>query len=176
MPDIQTKLTELAQIIDGRVVPNQIAMKACVKGIVSGFPVTLEATQTNYPFGVSYFLETSHFSRPNNESFKLTILPKYARGWFSFVTRFLLDLSILDSTLIFKYDNGNLAKQFAHYPGVANNILLLEKLAHFSEMIIQSNTGLYLSQPTSFSELDLTVCKTVFDTMAKLGQVLFEAF
>src|ERR1700722_971399 len=104
MPDIQTKLTNLAQAIEGQVVSNKVAMQVCVKGIVAGFPVTLEAMQTNYPFGVSYFVETNHFSKAKDQSFKLTILPKYARGWLSHVTRFLfferrgqnMDLSTLD--------------------------------------------------------------------------------
>jgi hypothetical protein len=186
MPDIESKLANLAKLIDGQVVSNQVAVQACVKGIVSGFPVTVEAVQANYPFGVSYFMETSHFSstRIANESFKLTILPKYARGWASIITRFLfferrgqrIDLPSLDSAFIFKYDNALFAKQFAHYPDVADNIVLLEKLTHFNEMVIKSDAGLYLSQPTSFISLDLDLCQNVLTAMAKLGQVLFEAF
>ena len=37
-------------------------MQVCVKGIVSGFPVKLEAIADSYPFGVNYFVETGAFS------------------------------------------------------------------------------------------------------------------
>jgi len=185
MPETETKLEKLAKIIDGQVVSNQAAVQICIKGIVAGFPVKLEAIQANYPFGVSYFIETSSFSSMSvNESFKLVVTPKYARGRLSAITRFLfferrgqnVDVPALDSALIFKYDNGFLAKQFAHCPNVAANIQALEKQTHFNEMVIKSDAGLYLSQPTPFNVLDLEQCKETFDTLAKLAQVLFEVF
>jgi len=186
MRDTNAKLAELAQHIDGRVIANQTRVAVCVKGIVAGFPITLEAIKVNYPFGVSYFLETNQFaskiSKP--ESFKLTIMPKYMPGWLSIVSRILLfesrgqklNLPELDRALRFQYDNGPEAKKFAHYPSVAQGILSLEKISHFNEMLINSNAGIYLSQPTAFSALDLNVCKEIFTIMAELGQVLFEAF
>lgn len=186
MPDIESKLANLAKLIDGQVVSNPVAVQACVKGIVSGFPVKIEAVQINYPFGISYFLETSHFSssRAATDSFKLTILPKYARGFTSVITRFLfferrgqkIELPRLDSAFSFKFDNGFFAKQFAHYPDVADKILLLEKLSHFNELVIKSDAGLYLLQPTPLISVDLDLVQSIITTMANLGQVLFEAF
>ncbi len=186
MYDINAKLAELAQSIDGQVVNNQAGLTVCVKGIVAGFPVALEAIKATYPFGVSYFLETNQFagkiSKP--ECFKLTIMPKYMQGWLSLVSRILLfesrgqklNLPELDRALRFQYDNGPEAKRFAHYPGAAQKILDLEKISRCNEMLINSGAGIYLSQPTAFIALDLNVCKEIFIIMAQLGQILFEAF
>ncbi len=186
MPDIQIKLAQLGQLLDGQVVSNPVAIKTSVKGIVSGFPVTLEVPQTPYPFGLTYFIETNRFSKSKNnlQSFKLTILPKYARGPLSAITRFLffekrgqkIELAEFDSTFICKYDNGQLAKQFVHYPNVANNIFALEKMTQFNELVVKSDLGLYLVQPISFNSLDLSLCQKTFNLMAQLGQVLFESY
>ena len=100
------------------------------------------------------------------------------------MTRFLfferrgqkLELSDLDSTFICKYDNGALAKAFAQLEGVDKNILLLEKISHFNELVVKSDTGLYLTQPISFNSLELDLCQEIFSLMAKLGEVLFETF
>ena len=91
MGSTQAKLIELAQSIDGQVVTNEKRVEICVKGIVAGFPVTLEATKATYPFGVNYFLETGGFSNGQvaSESFKLTVTPKYIPGWFSLISRVL---------------------------------------------------------------------------------------
>ena len=90
MPETETKSDKLARIIDGQVISNQTAVQICVKGIVSGFPVKLEAIKANYPFGVTYSIETSRFTNISaKESFKLVIMPKYARGRLSVITRFL---------------------------------------------------------------------------------------
>ena len=185
MKDTQTKSDKLAKIIDGQVIYNQMALQICIKGIVNGFPVKLEAINPNYPFGVTYSVETSNFaSKFERENFKLIIIPKYARGKLSIITRFLfferrgqkIELPSLDLAFIFKYDNGFLAKQFVHYKNVAENIEKLEKQTHFNETIIKSNAGLFLSQPSPFSTLDLNECKGTFDIMAELAQILFEFF
>ncbi len=184
MPDIEKKLTALAQLLEGKVVSNKVAVPVCVKGIISGFPVTVQAVQSAYPFGTSYFLETDSFAKSTHASFKLTILSKYARGWLSQITRFLfferrgqtVDIPALDSSMVFKCNNIFLAKEFLHCPNVADDILQLAQLSKFSEMVIQSDAGLYLSQPVSFGELDLDNCQVILQTMAKLGHVLFQAF
>ncbi len=186
MRSLEAKLAELAKSIEGQVVPDQRRVEVCIKGIVSGFPVTLEALKVGYPFGVNYFLETSSFAvrQPGQQTFKLTILPKYMQGWLSLISRIFLfegrgqrlNLPQLDHVLRFKYDNGMLAKKFAHYDNVAEKILALERLSQFNEMLIKSDAGIYLSQPTSFQSLDLELCNRIFVIMAELGQVIFEAF
>ena len=186
MSIIEAKSAELARSIDGQVIVNQTRVEVCVKGIISGFPVTLEATKASYPFGVNYFLETGHFAnrQVTPDTFKLTIMPRYMPGWLSLISRILffesrgqkLNLPQLDQALRFKYNNAIAAKKFAHYPGVAENILELEKIARFNEILINSSAGIYLSQPTSFQSLELALCKEIFTIMAELGQVLFEAF
>jgi hypothetical protein len=186
MTIIQAKLAQLAQSIDGQVIANQTRVEVCVKGIIAGFPVTLEATKISYPFGVNYFLETGNFAnrQVTPDTFKLTVMPRYMSGWLSLISRVLffenrgqkLNLPQLEEALRFKYDNAAAAKRFAHYPGVAKNILELEKIARFNEILVNSSAGIYLSQPISFQALELGLCKEIFSIMAELGQVLFEAF
>jgi hypothetical protein len=185
--NIKDKSSQFAQSIDGRVVLDQDRVEVCIKGFIAGFPITLEAVRATYPFGVNYFLETSNFSatrKSSADSFKLTVLPKYMQGWLSLISRIFLfesrgqklDLPQLDRSLKFKYDHGAGAKKFAHYPGVSEGILTLEKLTHFNEMLIKSDAGIFLSQPTAFNVIELDSCRQAFALMAELGQVIFEAF
>jgi hypothetical protein len=181
-----SKSAELASIIDGQVITDQNRVEVCVKGIIRGFPVTLEATKVTYPFGVNYFLETGNFANKQApaETFKLTITPKYMAGWLSLISRILffesrgqkVDLDRLDRALRFKYDNASAAKRFVHYAGVSEKILELEKITRFNEVLVNSTAGIYLSQPVNFLALELDLCKEIFMIMAGLGQVLFEAF
>jgi hypothetical protein len=182
---LETKLSELAQMMDGQVIAHPTRGEVCVKGIISGFPITLEAIKATYPFGVSYFLETGFMNEQViPHKFKLTITPRYMNGWLSLVSRILFFESRgqkvhhpqLDSALRFKFDNVDVVKSFVQYPEVAEKILQLEKYSHFNEMLINSGAGLYLSQPVNFLSLDLNLCKEIFNVMAGLGQVLFEAF
>jgi hypothetical protein len=185
MPQLETKAAEFAKLIDGQIVSNQVATEICIKGIVSGFPVKLEAIKGNYPFGVSYSVETGKFSSVvAHQNFKLVVTPKYAKGRMAAVTRFIfferrgqkLDLPQLDSAFVFKYDNNILVKQFAQHENVGPNIQALEKQTHFNEMVIKSDAGIYLSQPEPFIALDLKECLNTFRTMTELAQVLFNFF
>ena len=63
MPDTQTKLAQFAKRLDGQVVSTPVAFKTCIKGLVAGFPVTLEIPQAAYPFGINYYMETGGFSK-----------------------------------------------------------------------------------------------------------------
>jgi hypothetical protein len=52
----------------------------------------------------------------------------------------------------------------------------LDNHAKFSEIVIKTDVGVYLSQPTAFNSLDVDVCSTTFKIMGELGEILFEGF
>jgi hypothetical protein len=185
--DLDAKQQAVADIIEGRVVAND-RVSICVKGSVLGFPATLEALGAGFPFGVMYFLETQVVDDPSKppvtNELKMTVTPRYGRGMFAFFARVLLFESSgmkvgdknMESRFIFTYNSYPLAQRFVKYPGVPEILEKLEQYGHFSEMTIKSDAGLYLSQPKSFRDLDLDVCRETFRLLGELGQVLFEAF
>lgn len=178
-----SKIAKLADMLDGQVVPAQLAMKVCIRGIVAGFPVVLEATGSTYPFGVNYFVDTGCFAGAS-EALKIVIMPKLARGRLSVITRFLfferrgqkINVPSLDNDFIFKYDNEFLAKKFVQHHGVLDSIKELQQQSHFDEMVIRSKAGITLGQPTPFNALDLDQCLQTFKLLADIAQVLFELF
>lgn len=186
--DINAKQQAVANIIDGRVIDNTERVGVCIKGIVMGFPATLEAIGEGWPWPTTYTLETNPVVDPADReetySAKISICPRVGRGFFRFFSNILLfearGQSIgdkkLESKLIFSYDDRDLAERFIRYPGVGEHILALEHLSKFSEMVVKTDAGIYLSQPQCFKNVDLDVIRVTFREMAELGQVLFDAF
>lgn len=184
--DLDAKQNAIAEIIDGHVVDDSDRVGICIKGIVMGFPATFEAVGAGWPWPVQYTLETNPDNDERNEIdyAKISVSPRVGRGLLRFFSQVLLFESRgqsvgdkkLESKLILGYDNRDVAERFLRYPGVDDRLLALEHLSKFSEMVIKTNTGLYLSQPTSFNALDLDVVRVTFREMGELGQVLFDAF
>lgn len=184
--DLDAKQNAIAEIIDGHVVDDGERVGICVKGIVMGFPATFEAVGAGWPWPVAYTIETNpdKDDRSMYDSAKISVTPRVGRGLFRFFSQVLLFESRgqtvgdkkLESKLILGYDNRDVAERFLRYPGVDDRLLALEHLSKFSEMVIKTNTGIYLSQPTSFTALDLDVVRVTFREMAELGQVLFDSF
>lgn len=186
--DLQAKLQAAANVIDGRVIDDSERVGICIKGIVMGFPATIEAIGEGWPWPTTYTLETNPVVDPNarEETYgaKISICPRVGRGFFRFFSNILLFESRgqpigdkkLESKLIFSYDDRELAERFVRYPNVGDHLLALEHVSKFSEAIIKTDTGIYLSQPTSFKSVDLDVVRATFREMAELGQVLFDAF
>lgn len=179
MPELHEKLDKLAKIIDGQVITNLPGVTFCIKGIVSGFPVKIEATEL-FPFAISFHLGIDKFVRSGADNFNLSILPKYARGKLSAITRFLfferkgqkLGLSKLDASFVFKVDNILPVKALFGHAKASEAMLALEQQTHFNEMVIKSDVGIYLSQPVTFKELEPEHCKTTFNSMAILAEYL----
>lgn len=186
--DVDAKCKAFAEIIEGRVVDDQVRVQVCLKGTVLGFPATLEAIGAGWPFGVSYFVETKVVDDPNEQedpnALKLNILPRVVRGFASFFARILLfeprgqrigDKRI-DSHFICSFNNSDEALRFFQYPGVYEKLMLLHDYAKFSELLVKAKAGLVLTQPTNFKSLDPDNFRETFKNLADLGQVLFEAF
>lgn len=181
------KLEAVANLIEGRVVDDSDRVEVCIKGTVLGFPATLEAFRSSFPFGVTYFLETGVLNKsqaPREGALNMTLCPRYTRGLYSFIARLLLlepkgqqlEEPRIRANFIVSYNERQEAERFVHYPGVLEKLLRLEHYAKFSELLVRAEAGLSLSQPQAFNNLDLDVCRETFKTMGELGQILFEAF
>jgi hypothetical protein len=187
--DIAAKKQAVAQIIEGRVIDDDPRVAVLIKGSVLGFPATLQAIGSTWPFGVMYLLETQVVDDPNKPTdpdgvLKLTFTPRIGRGFLSFFTHVFLFESKgrsvgdkpMESRFIFDYNSHSLSERFIKYPGVSDILLKLEQYSKFTEMTVKTDAGLYLSQPKSFQSMDLDVCRETFKLLGELGQVVFEAF
>lgn len=189
--NLETQAQSIAEVIDGHVVDSSGRVAVSVKGTVSGFPATIEAIYPSWPFGVMYQLETSFSADPNAKPDKtarpaaqITLYPRMGRGITSLFTKLLLFESSsmpvgdkhLEKLFNFSYDNSEVAERFARYPGVSDYLTALEGISKFSELVVKTDTGVFLAQPTAFNSLDPEVCRATFRTLADLGQILFEAF
>lgn len=188
MADTNAKQKAIAGLIDGRIDNEQERVAVSIHGVAKGFPATLEAFSTTWPFSVSYAIEINTVQDPHKEdSFshaKVDIVPRVGRGLMSFFFRtFLFEskgLTVhdrkLESKLIFSYDNGEPALRFIKYPGVADILLTLERECKMKEMIVKTDAGIFFSQGVSFNELDLDMCRATFNFIGELGQILSDAF
>lgn len=187
--NVEPKASAIAEIIEGSVVDDSQRVAVCIKGAVAGFPATLEAINPGWPFGVMYTIETHVATDPVNmpdpsRDSKIVICPRVGRGLMSIITKLLLFESSgrpvgdrkLENVFNFSYDERDVAERFAHYPGIADQLYFLEENAKFSEIVIRTQVGIYLAQPTSFNSLDLDVCRATFKSLGEIGRVLYEAF
>jgi hypothetical protein len=188
MTNTETKLTSLAKLLDGRVVSDPKRVEVCIKGAVLGFPATLEAIRTSYPFGVTYFLETNLIEDPSaayaGQALKLVLTPRYARGILAMLSRIVffegrgqkLEIAALDTKFVCSTNLLDSARKFAQYPGIEDKLLKLHKYSNFSELLIKIDAGICLSQPTSFNALDIDIFKEVFRLLGEIGQIIFDNF
>lgn len=187
--DEESKKQAIAEIVQGQVIDDSNRVAVCIKGSMNGFPVAFEAMNTGWPFGVNYTIETGASSNPHqNQNMagdcKITVYPRMGRGLMGIVTKILLFESNgmpigdgrLEKTFNFSYDDRDMTERFTRYPGVVEHLMGLEETTKFSEMVIRTQVGIFLSQPVSFSALDVDVCRATFRHIGELGQVLFEAF
>jgi hypothetical protein len=184
---IDAKAASVAQIIEGRVVPDVPNLAISIQGSVLGFPLTIQAIGLKWPFPTMYFLETKIIEdpqKPASDPLMLTISPRMGKGLFSYFTRIILfepmGMSVsnkkLEHALLFNYNSAVQAERFLQYPAVADTLDKLDRYCHFSEIKISSKEGIYLAQPKSFSALDLDVCRQTVKYLGELGQVLFDVF
>lgn len=188
MTVVDEKMNAVAQIIEGSVIKDQDRVDVLVKGEVFGFRATLEAFRAGWPFGVSYMIETRVVEDPNRprhkDSLYLSIVPRHARGILAPIAHLLLfegrgqhtGYRQVDAAFISSFNNRNEAARFYKYPGVFEKLRQLENFSKFSELIVNAEAGLSLSQPKSFKSLDLDVLRETFKLLGELGQVLSEAF
>jgi len=184
--DLNAKMNSVAEILEGQVIQDSIGLEVCVKGSVSGFPATLQALRAGFPFGITYIVEVNVLEEEKAEEdpLNMTIMPRYARGFFGFITRLLLLESKgqaigdkkFDSQFLLSFNDHNTSERFIKYPGVMEKIQALHVNTKFSEMGVKAKAGLYLTQPTNFNTVSPDVIRVTFKQLGELGQVLFEAF
>ena len=169
MIDVEAKLQAVAEILEGRVIKDDPHLAVFVKGSVTGFPAMMKAISLNWPFGVMYFLETEVVEDPNrpskDEVLQMTVTPRFGKGFMSFFAHiFLFEARgesvgdrLMESKFIFSHNSMRLAERFVRYPGMAQRLLRLLEYSKFSELQVKTDAGLFLSQPKSFTALDLDV-------------------
>jgi len=186
MTDREDKINRIAEYIEGRLVPTD-RVDISIKGIMLGFPVSVEAFKPNFPFGLNYFVETKVIDDPSASGgslLHLNISARHSKGFMAKILRLILfeprgqklQHPVLDKTFVASYNDSELANQFAQYPGVADILMNLYRCSKFSELIIKSDAGIFLAQPASFDTVDADLVMEVFKLLGDLGQVIFDSF
>lgn len=186
---VESKAQTIANFIDGNVVDDAERVAVCIKGVVNGFPATLEAMYANWPFGITYTIETNVVVDPTQQrgphgGGTITIYPRFGRGITSLFTKLLLFEGSgspvgdkrLEKVFNFSYDDRDMAERFVHYPAVSEYLFNLERLGKFSELIIRPEAGIYLAVPTNFNALEYETCRKTFELLGFMAKALFEAF
>ena len=181
--DLDAKMELFAKMIDGQIIRDTGRVAVCIKGTVQGMPATFEALYPKWPCGVMYTVELKQDpDAAPKRSAKITVYPRFGRGVGAFFSRVLLfessGMSIndkrLENSLNFSYDDFKLAERFCHYPGVPDKLLSLEQQTRFSELIVKTDTGTFLSQPVSFDKLDADLFHVTFKAVGDLSAILAE--
>lgn len=187
MWDKDAKLNALAEIIEGKVIDDSSRVEVCVKGTVVGFPATIEAIRSGFPFGCSLFVETDVLNEhpdKDPDAFALTISPKVVTGFWAMFSRILLvdhtnkqlGDKRFDSSYIADTSNNEQALRFVTYPSMLDRITLLSKYTSFSELHVRAGQGIVLVQPNSIEKIELDTVREAFKLLGEMAQVVFEAF
>ena len=187
MVELAEKQQDIANLINGEVIDDTDRVAVCIKGKVNGFPATLEAFMTGWPFNCTYVVESVLERDPDRhpeDGAKISVLPRMGQGlWGIFTHIFLFEgkgMSVndrrLEKKLIFNYDLRDPALRLIKYPGIAETLMVLEEDCKLKELILKTNAGLYMIQGCSFDSLDLDLCSATFNYMAQVAQVINELF
>ena len=186
--DLDSQKQQLANCIAGQVIPDQPGLAVCIRGNVKGFPVILQAVLTGWPFGVMYISETQDSATvsavPAENGGRITICPRVGKGLGSILSFLFLfegkSMPVGDSELEgqfnFSYDRRDLAYRFAAIEGIASQIKQLEQQTKFSELVIRTDAGIYLAQPTPFEKLSPEDCLETCRLLADMGSLLRQNF
>ena len=146
--DVDSKVAVVANILEGRAVADS-RVDICIRGVAMGFPASLEAFKSGFPFGVTYFVETKVIDDPAQpaelDPMKLVFTPRVVSGFMAkFLRHFLfeskgMDLEVreLDKHFICQFNDADEARRFARYPGIAEKIVSLQKCSNFNELIVK---------------------------------------
>ena len=187
--ELEAKKRALADILEGKIVDDSGRVEICIKGSVLGFPMTVEAFRSGFPFGVTYYIETETEAERQRQNigtpFRIDIQPRYARGGILvFLSRLLLFESKgqnvgdkkFEGKYISSHNDYETAERFVRYPGVFEGIDNLSQLTSFSELVARAKYGLVLSQPQNFASIDIDKTRETIKQMGALAQILFDAF
>ncbi len=184
---LEAQQRAVARLIDGTVVDERDRVAVWIKGTVNGFPAQLEAFMATWPFSTTYVVRTSTAENPDRnlqEQAKIDMVPRFGQGIFSFFSHaFLFEAKgmnindkMLEKKFIITYDSINPTMRIFKYPGISDILLILETDCKLKELVIKTDSGLYMVQDTSFQGLDLDLCHATFNYMGQIAQVLSELF
>ncbi len=154
-----------------------------LKGKRKGYKITLTVFKPFFPFGVGYLVD---FGQPEDEEpyLKMTVLPRFAKGLMAIFGRVLLfeskGMPVQDGKFerrfITTYNDKDLMLLYFAAQNVKKTIWDLSMKEEFNELVINSNTGIYLYQPQSFNYLAVEKCEKTFDALISLSESLTEVF
>ncbi|MDX2105746.1 MAG: hypothetical protein SFY67_05025 [Candidatus Melainabacteria bacterium] len=165
-----------------------------LRGKRGDYDIALTVFKPFFPFGTGYLLsfpgaenaETSNdVSDPEAlPPLKLTVLPRFAKGPMSILGRLFLFESKgqpvedgkFERRFITSYNEKELMLAYFNAPMVKKTIWDLSMKEEFNELVINSDTGIYLYQPQSFNYLAVEKCESTFEAMEKLANSLTEVF
>ena len=182
----QNKIEAICKIIDGRVIEDEKPSALLIRGLVYGFPATLEVVAPIWPFGVIYYIETNLIDDPDKqvESSLITIRPRMVSGILGFIGRLLLinpggqkiGEKKIDNKYILSFDHKNNAERLLFYPGLINIVDKIQLECHFSELVVNLANGVFLQQPTTFNKLNIDVVRESYKNLGAIAQIIVEAF
>lgn len=185
--EFEAQQRAVARLIDGTAVDESDRVAVCIKGKVNGFHAQMEAFMGSWPFSVTYVVQShsqENTERNPQEQAKITMIPRFGQGFFSFFTHVFLfeakGMGVNDKKLerkfISTYDNKEPALRILKYPGIADILLTLESDCKLKELVIKTDGGIYMVQGSSFQFLDLDLCRATFNYLGQVAQVLSELF
>lgn len=186
--ELLPKQNAVANLIDGQVTDETERVAVCIKGVVNGFPVTLEAFMVGWPWSVTYCIETNVVDKedvnPADHAI-INLVPRMGRGLlFGFFSRIFLFESKgasvgdkkLESSLIISFNNREPAMRFLRYPQVGDLLINLERYCKLREMIVRTDQGILFTQSNNFKTMDLDTFQATFKYLGELAQVIADAF
>jgi len=162
-----------------------------LRGKRGDYDIVLTVFKPFFPFGVGYMLSYPNAVASEEEqdpsaptALKLTILPRFAKGLTSIFGRLFLfeskgqpvQDSKFESRFIAGYNEKDLMLAYLNAPSVKKTIWDLSMQQEFNELVINSDSGIYLYQPQSFNYLAVEKCQSTFDAMESLANSLTEVF
>lgn len=179
-------IEELATVIEGRIADERPRVEVCIKGTVLGFPATIEAVGTSFPFGVNFFIVTDVIGE--NKDYKdgnyLTVTPKVVKGWLGLFSKLLLvdggNIKVkdrqFDENFTLRSNESHWAKGVLSYPGMMRKIVDLYDASEFSEFHYRDGQGICVVRSECLDKLSVDVARETFRAMGIIAQVIFDSF
>lgn len=184
IPVNTNKLQVICETLKAKPEKNSGFNDLVLKGKRKGYDFTLTVFKPFFPFGTGYLINFNMPDETQEPYLKLTVLPRFAKGLMSIFGRLILFESKgqtvkdgkFERRFITTYNDMDLALAFLENPGVKKLIWDLSMSEEFNELVINSNSGIYLYQPQSFNYLAVEKCEKTLDTMVKLAEAVTEVF
>jgi len=186
MVEPNEKAEALAKAIDGKVFDDSERVQVSVKTEVLGFPATVEAIRTHFPFPTDYYVNIDVLKEGtlNTNTMTILITPKVTKGLWNKIGRLLLIDSHLkpigdpefDSFLNMESNDYQAALRFVRYPMMMERIKELHRQTTFNELHVRAKAGLKLMQPTPFDSINLDAARETVRMLGDMAQVLFDVF